>query len=781
MKKIYILLLALVAGICLSGCTREDDYAANGNIVIRLQVDGLETKSAGTSDENYVESLQLLIFKDINTAPAKVLNMTDMSLSAGVGPFEKEYATLSAFGGFTATELNDATIYAVANYTGDLSSVANLAAAKAKTVNADAFRTGDGSVANPYAVKTSPRFVMTAETGIGEAFSMEGTKAVANLTLKRRVDKITLGITYDPIVTEGKVNFGGSEMETQTTWTAMTDGNNIRIYLENAAANGLLDGFATDYGFFTYGQTYGTTGTFYSDPFYSYPIDLAAVKGTDNEPFIKLIQPWKYVTTLKDDSSVVVDENIVELYYKIMFPSSVAALLPNTWYKPTVHLKVLGGEASRPTAIVADEILVAGWQSVASGGEIANVEIAKASYLVPEVSNITVNNGNTLQIRYFASAPVTATIVSVTTQAYNTSGPYTVYKTSDAGTIGDSGCWVELTPINDDGIAGTEDDNTGVIKVVHQLSGNLGDSKFSVQPYVYTIDLSMTDNGEDYSARIVVTQNPIVRVDATESTGFVRLNNKTSSSAIALDYYISKTAFPSNLRVKAMGKLDGTLASGGTKYRFTIRTTPDENDHVCDPRVSVSDNSKDPVLYTIINTHGVYNTSTGTWTPEETSGTPIGSSVNAAMLAYKPAAKKTLSPWKADVILKDIAPEFMVASAYCHSGSLYYPSAVLRCAAYQEDGYPAGRWRVPTEAEIQYCVQLQTEGYIPPLFVADDYGYVASSGRRIDKTGTWNTSSATNNTCYVRCVYDTWYWGREEHNACKNGSSYQWGGYQTSR
>ena len=43
-------------------------------------------------------------------------------------------------------------------------------------------------------------------------------------------------------------------------------------------------------------------------------------------------------------------------------------------------------------------------------------------------------------------------------------------------------------------------------------------------------------------------------------------------------------------------------------------------------------------------------------------------------------------------------------------------SGYYRCAGYQEAGYPAGRWRVPTMAEINYIVQLSGWGVIPSLF-----------------------------------------------------------------
>ena len=68
-----------------------------------------------------------------------------------------------------------------------------------------------------------------------------------------------------------------------------------------------------------------------------------------------------------------------------------------------------------------------------------------------------------------------------------------------------------------------------------------------------------------------------------------------------------------------------------------------------------------------------------------------------------------------------IAPVFKIASSWgvVTSGSINYVQAQKRCASYQENGYPAGRWRIPTEGEIEFIVSLSNMGYIPKLFGGD--------------------------------------------------------------
>ena len=108
-----------------------------------------------------------------------------------------------------------------------------------------------------------------------------------------------------------------------------------------------------------------------------------------------------------------------------------------------------------------------------------------------------------------------------------------------------------------------------------------------------------------------------------------------------------------------------------------------------------------------------------------------------------------------------ISPAYKIASSYGKTTEVTYENAVRRCASYQENGYPAGRWRIPTKAEIEFVVNRSTGGDIPTLF---NGGYWASNGQYYNTTDGWqgtDGSITSTNTHYVRCVYDVWYWGNE--------------------
>ena len=68
-----------------------------------------------------------------------------------------------------------------------------------------------------------------------------------------------------------------------------------------------------------------------------------------------------------------------------------------------------------------------------------------------------------------------------------------------------------------------------------------------------------------------------------------------------------------------------------------------------------------------------------------------------------------------------IAPKFMISSTWGRNpgmgnDGITFEMAQRRCATYQEAGYPAGRWRLPTEAEAAFITVLQHNNFISTMF-----------------------------------------------------------------
>jgi hypothetical protein len=102
-----------------------------------------------------------------------------------------------------------------------------------------------------------------------------------------------------------------------------------------------------------------------------------------------------------------------------------------------------------------------------------------------------------------------------------------------------------------------------------------------------------------------------------------------------------------------------------------------------------------------------------------------------------------------------------------------------RCASYQEDGFPAGRWRMPTKAEVEYIVRLSAEGKIPKLFNDEKDNpqgdYWCAHGVAYPQSNGTVTLTAASGEHSVRCVYDDWYWGSSPVVTSSNRSPFTWG------
>ena len=875
MRKIYILLFTLAAACCMYGCTREnaEQTTGNGDVIIRLEVDGLETKSAATSDENYVESLQVLVFKDINAAPAKHLTPV---ISAGAGPFEQSYATLTDFGGFSAAELKDAVVFAVANYATSLSSVTSLADAKSKVVNADGFL---DDTAEGWKVKANPRFVMTAQGGFTMGTGSDAGKAVASLTLRRLASKVSIQITYasvdpeNPIVTEDEAN------KTKTVWTPMTEGN-VRVYLSNAVNNGKLEGNADTPVLFTYADNHPEgEGPLSSSAFYTYPTTWAS--DSDNAPFIKIIQPWSYKTIKYEGTSasptnpVVIDQNVVELYYKVVFPG-ITSLAANTWYQPTVTLNVLGGESTRDMKeITATGFAILPWGTVGSGAgqPLSQINVEPAKYIAVERENTIVNNGGTVSINYVASGPTTLTVTSIYKDVFvnDTTARKYIYDPDRTHLVEgvDSLTKYKSAKVRDTYAAswftnsyGTNPDptrwNEGTITLNHELSPEIFKANgvdiwenFAARPYHYHLKLHLVSEGDDTSLdrEFTIIQNPALLADGQKSTGWVCINgidaihgsiNLTYQTNVASDLYnnvyqprtsaynpapfvrlagtVADDTYHAYISTKAKTDYNATQAAvnnlgtihtynylapngaNASRWRIIIRPTSKSGMYIMDPRINISTDTGHE-LYKLLHTHTT-NFGNNTAASNFLDGTPLFA--NGSSASTYTDFKKYTPTGNSDEFRTVIAPEVMFASSYGKSTNMNYYVSLLRCAAYQEDGYPAGRWRLPTEEEIELAIDLHAAGAIPQLFSSGGR-YWASSGRYIYyNAGAWtwkddptdqeltfptNTQQASDPASIkvlgARCVYDTWYWGKDEVTALRTSDyqtdyskpQYIWSGY----
>lgn len=127
-----------------------------------------------------------------------------------------------------------------------------------------------------------------------------------------------------------------------------------------------------------------------------------------------------------------------------------------------------------------------------------------------------------------------------------------------------------------------------------------------------------------------------------------------------------------------------------------------------------------------------------------------------------------------------ISPKFRICSSYAGtSWVLNRELARRRAAAYQEMGFPAGRWRLPTYGEVKFIMELAAQYKIPRLFgkPEGDWWYWCANGLVTvpGKSSGEGPSLPDNATGYIaprvsggrdsqraRFVYDEWYWGEAD-------------------
>lgn len=446
-------------------------------------------------------------------------------------------------------------------------------------------------------------------------------------------------------------------------------------------------------------------------PFYSYPNLLTTTDRKDS--YLILCVPWN----MKTDAGT----EPVNYYYRVPITGSEdtpALLERNKYYKVNVNVSVLGSMNPREAVTLNADFIIYDWFDMDISADMNNYK-----YLVLEEYTSVMNNTNELRMPYVSSSALTmgkTQITKVTYPNYNsdTQGSHTSTVTLD-------------TPekIQSEGFSLTWNDDELIF--THTVTTE------DYVPYTITVEVW---NEQELDATWEITQYPAIYI-----VGDYNPNGNENRFVYGRNWITSNRDPIKDDRGNSLGGVNNTNnATNKNLNQYTIYITSFDiagsNYAIGDPRSSTVDNLD-------------YLTKT----------------INGETLSY-------YYPTRKDGVQNVIAPAFKIASSWgvVDANSLTYETAKRRCASYQENGYPAGRWRVPTEAEIQYIVSLSDRGVIPVLFGGD---YYASSGRYYDNESSpagFHDDSRGGHA--VRCVYDVWYWGNEKMSE-KGGSDteFVWG------
>ena len=530
---------------------------------------------------------------------------------------------------------------------------------------------------------------------------------------------------------------------------------------------------------------------FTTDPIYTYP---QSYKTSDvTAPYYKLFLPW--VSQKKGQNN---------FYYKIILPNlpmeggekGVNYFQRNKIYQLKVDVSVIGGTED-DWALFSDYIFVADWYSP---GEIAT-SVESARYLDVAVKNQTIYGINEISVPVVSSNDIeivsvvgkqqtvretvdpdgsaSKTVRNVTLNRVVEGGNYCVATGSDSfklvynldteitnGTNNSFDCTPIEWKVTIRHKASTDEpylDKTVTVTIIQYPSiyANLregGNSFINGYYSVQTGSVSPRPSTEDTWTSGGVTyyrwrDSGELFSSATnqENGSYGRLNQDVGAGKGSTMTIVTVTAFAENsstYKVYSNGTTAGNPGSGNTtEFEYIIG----------DPRIPWSDLDRaDLEGNNLIPAAGL-----GTLNPYLNGGNGQGTQQSPA----------TTKAWEnVDQIMVTGTQKNIIAPAYMFNSDrggrpgnngVVYENAVKRCATYQEDGYPAGRWRLPTEAELYFAYSLQHMDVIPHLFNGGA-GYHASTGNVFDWTNNGNgtTFQAPGTSVHsIRCVYDIWYWG----------------------
>ena len=741
-KKIFI--SSVCALVALAACERvapENIEAEGEGLRITVDCNELVTKATrdGVGNENRIRTIDYFLFSpDFDTYRYK------------------GHITPNANSNFTfyvqSALLNESTytVFTIVNYPGaesdlGVNGTSNVDSEKRTMAQLGALLLDESTVRTFSTAGRTPAedkdlsLVMTGSADV--TIHATGTSALvgtANISLKRLAAKVTM----DFYIADSVERTIGDVTE---TWEPLTDGNNIRVYLCNGTQSVYLGGTTpSPYALFDYQPNLDNTSipgkagyetAFSSATFYTYPETWTY--GSTEEPYLKLILPWK----LTRSTGSITSNSQKEFYYKVMLPTN--KFESNYWYNLVLDVTQLGSANEDDAVNIKCGYQVADWGTQ----QIVVSTLAQGYYLdVNESHLINKFYSNDLDVPFFASGSVTLQNVTIQKTDFTTN---------------------TTTPVANSGYVALGED---YVAIRHPLDTDYNGTTYDVSPYTFTFTLHLDAAGTDtsYDKTVTVTQYPPLYIDQVLSDGFASVNSYTYAGTSGGRLFDNTASPGASLSTSLVPHFLGSLVDPST-----INGTADNtNQYIFEIEATIIDMEMD-----------IDGTPTKVVIGDPRSKTPTdfdGDFTGLTSATYYPTAEDTKNV---------ISPRFRIASSYGKTYAMSYEGARRRCASYQENGYPAGRWRLPTMAEIEFLIKLSSNGKIRTLFGATTSNAYWAGGNEArfsdqfrDLSGSSNSAGTNSVTVggysvYTRCVYDTWYWGTEQHSEY---TSQKWLGFKPS-
>ena len=498
-------------------------------------------------------------------------------------------------------------------------------------------------------------------------------------------------------------------------------------------------------------------------PFYTYLSDWTEVSGADPDSYMILVVPWQQV-------DVETGENInapIATYYQIQ-TSTTDTYYENYYYHIFIDVGILGSFELPEPKVIKGSYMIVPW-----GEKNIDATMREPVYLIVEENEFIMNNVSSASVPYITSHEITQAYVTQL-RYINTSTFETVTRTNTTDTDGT----VNLrTYVGNETF--TVDTENGLLTLTHTISSS------QYTRYEVTVRIR---NSKGLEEEVVFIIYPAIYVDI-EPGGDVFVNgrfvhvqnakgNRTGNNYPwynrgGYNWYTNTTHNTNDFyETTGYGSLRFNLGDGGVNSEALTKITVtsfSENDNSYNIRVNNANTSTaytfkltDPRVESTIKSN-LYNYIVTAESNRSALTYASWDNVEGSILTGSPSNDA-------------IAPEFLICSGWGRTrgeNAQDFQKFEKRCATYQEKGYPAGRWRLPTEAELTFIYRLQALNVIPVLFQAEGSAYWASSGRAIESYNAQtltahfltNPSVQGANTAGVRCVYDIWYWGEEKMDA----------------
>jgi len=760
MRRLLSYLLVLLA---FSSCARED-YEKYGSQVINLTVvcEDSDTKTLTSGEaiynENLISWVDFYFYPSGNTSQPATYYVHKDSGKQGSDSFlldiTSDVVGTNIFPAYP-TQATSVTVFALVNC--PLEKIAELGQSPTLDDIQDVAVTTDFLAELP-----QDHFMMSGSVNLTKQNQV--VVASGTVEVSRYACKLTVGVEVMP-----HVEIPDASGERVASWEPMLGG--MEIYLVDGNKTVKLSGEAQTPDYFSYRSSSRrfidqTTGLpidqhgdyMFTEPMYMYPQhwSYGSSQGTDKEPYLKLVVPWMRLNSGGYNSTQ------KQYYYKIMIPDDVrdeykCSFVRNNWYHINVKVSILGSDKDDANVSVLGGLCyVVYWQD--KDIVIKHAVVGNSRYLSVDNDNYVLNNLNSVEMGYTTSHPI-----EIVKSSISVTKPYFGEKAAGAslygGTIraGSDGKYIEYSEsqrknLSADGKDWLTDSGTSVV-YNHPLINDISHENFDYSPYYVSFTIRHLDRPDDtrYMKTISLVQYPGIYIDVTHNPdveqnnshwGYVYVNGEqlTKSQFEKLPEYKDDVwKWQNNWRIVHYSK--------GGRDMFTIHVTvlPSDSDLVIgDPR------TKEPVdlgynFNTFVDVNGYQRTLMNYYPTDNTSSRTVNM----------------------------ISPSYRLTTKY--SGIEYlgvaYKYAQYRCASIQENGFPAGRWRLPTMGEIQFIAKLSAKGVFEEQFSPNLPGYWSADGRVIkvqgDQVGLWGEDEVYkdpegNTKALMRCVYDNWYWGDEQ-------------------